>query len=103
MSRRLKYGRIAKAACKTPDGKIHTGWRHAYIRDDIRELGYSIEDCRRSLHDPWSCGFVTEDGTFLTRKQALSYGRYIGQIDKLIGGILTSEDLWDNEGNPIEE
>jgi len=40
-------------------------------------------------------GFVTEDGTFLNRQDALTYVTSVGQLTvPIIGGDLTSEDLW---------
>jgi len=40
-------------------------------------------------------GFVTEDGTFLTRAEAEKLARQTGQlVGPIIGGELTSEDLW---------
>ena len=99
-----RYGRIAKAALKC-EGKVYTGWRHAYIRDDLVEKGFTMEQINAAF-DSWNEGFVTESGRFLTRKQSLAYGMQIGQIDnsKLISpGLLTSEDLWDMNGDPLEE
>lgn len=43
----------------------------------------------------WEQGFTTEEGVFLNRHDAEEYARDHGQIEgKLIGSILTSEDLW---------
>jgi hypothetical protein len=41
-------------------------------------------------------GFLDESGRFLNRKQALVNAELNGQLknDKIIGGVLTSEDLW---------
>jgi hypothetical protein len=95
-------GKIVKAAIIFND-KIYTGWRHSDIRDDIRNLVNPPRlDLANALHDPWKCGFVTENGRFLTRKQALTYGMTIGQINEITGSVLTSEDLWDNQGNPLD-
>lgn len=93
-------GKIVKAAIIF-EGKTHTGWRHSEIRNDIilKENPARL-DIASAMHDPWKTGFVTENGRFLTRKQALTYGMSIGQITNIIGSELTSEDLWDNKGNP---
>ena len=93
-------GKIVKAAVIFK-GKTYTGWRHADIRNDIVNLVNPprLEMCN-TMSDPWSVGFITENGRFLTRKQALTYGQSIGQIKHLIDSTLTSEDLWDKEGNP---
>lgn len=41
-------------------------------------------------------GFLDADGRFLNRKQALVNAELNGQLKngKIIGGVLTSEDLW---------
>lgn len=40
-------------------------------------------------------GFVTDDGTFLARADAEAHARACGQLaGRLIGSVLTSEDLW---------
>lgn len=40
-------------------------------------------------------GFLTDAGEYLTRDQAEAHARAVGQLDKpIIGGVLTSEDLW---------
>lgn len=40
-------------------------------------------------------GFLTHEGTFLTRRQAELHARECGQLmERLTGSILTSEDLW---------
>jgi len=91
-------GKIVKAAIRVGE-KIYTGWRHADIRNDIVDTtDISREEIASIMHDEWKVGFVTENGRFLTRKQALIYGRVHGQIDTIEGSVLTSEDLWDNDG-----
>jgi hypothetical protein len=93
-------GKLAKAALIFRD-KLYTGWRHAEIRwDIIAETKAPREEIFHLMADDWANGFVTENGRFLTRKQALNYARSIGQINEIIGSELTSEDLWDAEGNP---
>ncbi len=39
-------------------------------------------------------GFLTNWGAFLNRKHAEVVARRAGQVDELIGSILTSEDMW---------
>lgn len=39
-------------------------------------------------------GFLTSTGRFVGRLEAEDVARRAGQVDKLIGGVLTSEDLW---------
>ncbi len=92
-------GDICSAAIKYKDLVI-IGWRHANIRNEIVEkFGATKEEMQAIMSDPWKVGFITENGRFLTRSQALLYGRQIGQIDTIIGSELTSEDLWDSNGN----
>jgi hypothetical protein len=91
-------GLICKAAIIFED-KVLTGWRHAAIRNTIiHTCDPTKADMSAIMHDEFSCGFVTENGRFLTRNQALAYGTMTGQINKTIGSILTSEDLWDVDG-----
>jgi hypothetical protein len=82
-------GKIAGVAIKI-GSKVHVmdaPSRHHNIIHSLARQGISIEDRVE--------GFVLEDGTFLNRRDAESYGRKIGQINgKLHGTILTSEDLW---------
>jgi hypothetical protein len=91
-------GKIVKAAIKIED-KIYVGWRHFQIRNQIiRETDISRIDICHIMSDSSCDGFVTENGFFLNREQALEYGRSIGQVNKLIGSVLTSEDLWNING-----
>ena len=39
-------------------------------------------------------GFILSDGRFAPRDESLIVARSAGQVDKIIGGTLTSEDLW---------
>jgi hypothetical protein len=83
--------RIALAAIKY-DNYIYVGLRHSWIRDDIYELlGDSIrlDFIRNSIQ-----GFVDDKGNFLDREQARVIAFDCGQVTKLIGCELTSEDLW---------
>jgi hypothetical protein len=96
-------GKIVKAAIIV-EGKTFTGWRHADIRNEIILLtGISCREMAVIMHDDWKCGFITENGRFLTRSQALTYGQSIGQITKIIGSVFTSEDLWDSNGKELED
>lgn len=69
-------------------GVVFCGWRHACI----------IQQYKDNLH--WKNsdkvqGFLTNKNRFLTRDEGLELVRENGQLEKeLIGGILTSEDLW---------
>lgn len=67
-------------------GLVYSGWRHACIFETMPE------------GTPHKCiqGFLTTKNRFLTRLEAYDLVINNGQLPdgKLIGGILTSEDLW---------
>lgn len=92
-------GKIIKCAIIV-NGVTYTGWRHSDIRNNIVDTtNITREEMSNVMHDEWKVGFIAENGRFLTRKQALVYGRSIGQIDEIIGYTLTSEDLWNADGS----
>lgn len=65
--------------------KIEIGWRHP---DIIHRFGNEVS------RNPNDQGFYTSKGRFVTREEGLIIARAAGQVDKIIGGILTSEDLY---------
>lgn len=65
--------------------KIELGWRHPDILH--RFIGEVSKD-------PDDQGFYTSKGRFVTREEVLTIARAAGQVDKIIGGVLTSEDLY---------
>lgn len=85
--------RIETAAIKTDDGTVWTLPRPARHHDVIRHIRDSgvklpVGGDRQ--------GFVLSNGQFARRKPALRVAIRAGQIlnGRVIGGILTSEDLW---------
>lgn len=73
-----------------PTGIVYCGWRHPCIFQQYRER-FPQETYGKSETQ----GFLTTKNRFLTRKEALELVKENGQLTKpLIGGILTSEDLW---------
>lgn len=66
--------------------KVEIGLRHFDIRDRFRgEVSMKMNDQ----------GFLTSEGRFVSRKEAEVIARNCGQlVGSLIGGELTSEDLW---------
>ena len=66
--------------------KVEIGLRHFDIRDRFPgEVSMKMDDQ----------GFLTSKGRFVSRKEAEIIARNCGQITgRLIGGELTSEDLW---------
>ena len=64
---------------------IEIGLRHFDIRDRFPgEVSMRMDDQ----------GFLTSHGRFVSRKEAEAIARACGQVEKLIGGELTSEDLY---------
>lgn len=65
--------------------KIELGWRHP---DIMHRFGKEVS------RNPNDQGFYTSKGRFVTREEGLIIARAAGQVDKIIGGVLTSEDLY---------
>ena len=100
----MRDGTIVKAAIcvrarNNPDldeDRIFTGYRHAMIRTEIiAELGNVFLDM------DWDFGFVTDSGEFLRRKPAKAMVVLNGQLKNPTPGLLQSDHLWDEEGNPL--
>ena len=83
--------RIVAAAVRKGEF-VYTGWRHAEIILEMKDVGdgYVCQDDQ---------GFVDQCGFFYRRSAAGVIVRLNKQAD-FTGSVLTSEDLWDNEGNP---
>ena len=71
-------------------GIVFCGWRHSCIfAQYAREYPYK-DYCRQTTQ-----GFLTTKNRFLNRDEALKLVIENGQLPgKIIGGVLTSEDLW---------
>ena len=65
--------------------KIELGWRHPDI------LHRFIGEVSKNPDDQ---GFYTSKGRFVTREEGLIIARAAGQVDTIIGEVLTSEDLY---------
>jgi len=95
--------RLVQAAILYEDGTIITGCRHHNCFATAREQDDSEENRIRTNRAEQ--GFVDEDGRFYGRPAALSWAIYIGQIPSerclISRSVLTSEDLWDNDFNPV--
>ena len=66
-------------------GLVYCGWRHACI----------FETMPKGTPNKCIQGFLTNKNRFLTRSEALDLVKKNGQLNKpIIGGVLTSEDLW---------
>ena len=73
-----------------PTGIVFCGWRHSCIIQQYCYNAYWVSFKKNTVQ-----GFLTTKNRFLTRPEALKLVKSNGQLTKdLIGGILTSEDLW---------
>lgn len=71
-------------------GFIVSGWRHGCCGEV-----YMIMNPKAKRWDNCVQGFLTTKHRFLTRDEALELVKQTGQLTKdIIGGELTSEDLW---------
>jgi hypothetical protein len=91
------YKKIKCAAIRVKDtGKIYEGRRHYNIMQSVDEdCNRLIKDCSMSAIDQ---GFVTEDGKFVGREEALKIAVECGQVkmENKVGNkyMLFSEDLY---------
>lgn len=69
-------------------GLVYCGHRHSCI---IQQIPSEIKKQFHGIQ-----GFLTTKNRFLTREEALELVKENGQLPsgKIIGGVLTSEDLW---------
>lgn len=81
---------MIKAAAVFHEGVVYTGVRHYEIGQ------YMINRLKVTDHLYGGAyqGFVNDKNEYLCREDALIEARECGQVDKIIGGVLTSEDLW---------
>lgn len=71
-------------------GFVIGGWRHGCCG-----MAYMGANTQAKTWDNCIQGFLTTKNRFLTRAEALDLVKVNGQLTKpLIGGVLTSEDLW---------
>lgn len=64
---------------------IEIGFRHPDILHRFKnEVSTKLKDQ----------GFYTSKGRFVSRKEALEIARAANQVTEIIGGVLTSEDLY---------
>ncbi len=89
---------IVTAAIKH-QGVVFTGVRHCDIFKQILRIYPNTETPIKSSTSPQ--GFVNHRNEFMNRKDALAHCVECGQIETnykgkpdIIGGVLTSEDLW---------
>lgn len=84
--------RLVKAAVRYLD-HVYTGWRHSEIISHLNSL-----DAPTTQDDQ---GFIDQHGVFYGRYQAARIALRARQIARLTP-MLTSEDLWDDNGTPRE-
>ena len=84
------------AAAIQHNGVNYTGVRHCFIFKQILTIH---PDTKTPISSPQ--GFITDENIFMGRGQALDHAYECGQIKAkddgnfdIIGGVLTSEDLW---------
>lgn len=65
--------------------EIELGWRHP---DILHKFQGEVST------GPYEQGFFTSKGRFVKRDEALEIARACGQVSEIIGGKLTSEDLY---------
>ncbi len=71
-------------------GFVVCGWRHANCG-----MTYLAMNPDKKRWDDCEQGFLTNKNRFLTRSEGYELVKETGQLTKpLIGGMLTSEDLW---------
>jgi hypothetical protein len=85
---------LTHVACKDRDGRIWSlpcPFRHHHVLKVMHDHGAR---CAEDNH--YSQGFLDQDGRYLHRKAAFVNADLNKQIKngKIIGGVLTSEDLW---------
>ncbi len=83
---------VMQAAVRTGDGIIHTmprPARHHTIIHALARMGH--KQCECCEH-----GFQLSDGSFADRETSEVIALRSGQVNngKIIGGTLTSEDMW---------
>lgn len=81
------------AAAVRIGGNIYDGSNHG---DAIRNaVANGVTERIKSKHQ----GFITDDGQFLSRREAWEYAKHTGQIvtDNNVPRELFSEDLWSGE------
>lgn len=93
-SERAVAMKVKGAAIRHKNGRLW--WRPPPMRHhNLIHLIVQEGEFKQVKGPDFSQGFVTTDGTFVTRDLAEKIARRAGQLTKpLIGSILTSEDLW---------
>ena len=76
---------MIKESAVKKNGFIYTGKRHCDILNGVEPFGF-LKDGEQ--------GFITDTGKFLNRKEAGLHAINCGQVKRLLGGILYSEDLY---------
>ena len=85
---------LVKAAIRIDD-KVYTGWRHAEIWRFMREAG--ITGTFKIKEE----GFIDQDNMFYRRASCAVLASINKQISEPVH-VLTSELLWDEDGNPVD-
>lgn len=83
---------FVKAAVISEDQYVFIGWRHANILQYMKSIGCKPD---KSEH---AQGFIDELGNYYRRVICKNIALRNGQLKKQVY-VLTSEDLWDKDGN----
>ena len=88
--------KLVKAAIVDTDNKVYTGWRHSDILHHMKSIGCE----RRNTTDDQ--GFIDQHGNYYRRIVCSSITFANGQLKEFKQNVF-SEDLWDNDGNPLNQ
>lgn len=88
---------LVKAAIKH-EVHVYTGWRHSVIIQHMTRIGLDLGSPSVAAD---AQGFVDQHGVFYGRYRAARIALHAKQIVR-IPPMLTSEDLWDDDGTPRE-
>jgi len=79
-----------------PNRHHHILWILAKRRGNEGVPDVADENLLTEVSDPGSDsqGFLDADGNYLNRADGEVRAKLTGQIKRIIGGVLTSEDLW---------
>lgn len=80
-----------ECAAITHFGKVYALARPARHHDIIGMICYEL---KTNFVGSGGQGFLTNRGRFVDRLEGEMIARLAGQVDVLIGSVLTSEDMW---------
>jgi len=77
-------------------GLLFNGWRHGdcFVSLVAWAGPLKTQEELEKIIEASVEGFLTSKGRFVTRDEAMAIAKSVGQITRIIGGCLTSEDLY---------